>query len=152
MAVPNFEQLTLWTLASLTQYFKSKDFGVPVEFAQMAPEKDDPKPNKIQIVFDGPDWSRKGTKNERIGVVHVRLFVNTTYVPTDIYHHYRLKAKAAGAMQIEIALKRTGTAEYDGMIVGVIRPIPTESVKITTISVEEPDGSIVDGTYCVHLC
>lgn len=152
MAVPNFEELTLWTLASLTQYFKGKDLGVPVEFAQQAPEKDDPKPNKIQIVFDGPDWSRKGTKNERYGVVHVRLFINTTYVPTDIYHHIRLKAKIADAVQQEIRLKRTGTAEYDQMIVGVIRPIPTESVKITTVSVEEPDGSIVDVTYCIHLC
>lgn len=151
MAFSN-EELTLWSLASLTAYFKSREFGAPVEIAQQAPEKEDPKPNVVQIVFDGPDFSRKGTKNERYGVVHVRVFVNTTYVPTDIYHHIRLKAKVAEAMSQEVPLKRIGAATYDKMVVGKLRPIPTESLKITTVSVEEPDGSLVEGTYCIEVC
>lgn len=148
----NREELTIWSLASLTAYFKSREFGVPVKFAQQAPEQDDPKPNELQIVFNGPDFSRKGTRNETYGVIHVRVFVNTTYVPTDIYHHIRLKAKVAEAMTQEILLKRVGSATYDKMIVGKLRPIPTESLKITTVSVEEPDGSLVEGTFCIEVC
>lgn len=151
MAFSN-EELTLWSLASLTQYLKSRDFGVPVEFAQQAPEKDDPKAHKLFVVFDGPDFSRAGTKNERYGVVHVRVFVNTTYVPTDVYYHIRLKAKVAEAMSQEVPLKRIGAATYDKMVVGKLRPIPTEALKITTVSVEEPDGSLLEGTYCIEVC
>lgn len=146
------EELTLWSLASLTAYFKSREFGVPVEIAQQAPEKDATAPHKLQIIFDGPDFSRKGTRNERYGLIHVRVFVNTTYVPTDIYYHTRLKAKVAQAMQQEVPLKRIGAATYDKMIVGKLRPVKTESVKITATSVEEPDGSVVEGTYCLEIC
>jgi hypothetical protein len=148
----NHEELTLWSLASLTKYFKSRDFGVPVKIANQALEKDDPKPNELQIIFDGPDFVRIGTKNERYGVIHVRVFVNTTYVPTDIYHHIRLKAKVAEAMMQEVPLQRLGAATYDKAVVGFLRPVPTESVTITTISVEEPDASLVAGTFCIELC
>lgn len=148
----NHEDLTIWTIASISKYFKSREFGVPVILGQQAKEKDAPTPSNLQIIVDGPDFNRKGTKNERYGVVHVRIFVNTTYVPTDIYHHTRLKAKAAEAMQHEIPLLRIGSPTYDKMIVGFLRPLPTESIMITVTSIEEPDASLVEGSFCLELC
>lgn len=147
-----YEDLTIWSLASLTKYFKGYNFGVPVKIIGQAPEKDDPKAHELRIIFDGPDFSRQGTKNERYGVIHVKVFVNTTYVPTDIYYHIRLKAKVAEAMMQEVPLQRLGAETYDKAMVGILRPLPTESLTITTVSVEEPDASLVDGTFCIELC
>lgn len=117
-----------------------------------APEKDEKTPHEIQIIFDGPDFNRQGTRDEKYGVIHIRVFVNTTYVPTDVYYHIRLKAKVAQAMLQEIPLLRLGAQTYDKMLVGVLRPLPTESLTITTVGVEEPDASLVEGTFCIELC
>lgn len=146
------EELTIWSIASMTKFFKERDFGVPVEIKQQSLEKDAKVPNKLEIIFDGPDFSRSGTKNERHGVIHVKIFIHTTYVPTDIYAHLRLKAKVADAMSQEITLYRMGAATYNMMMVGTLAPLKTESLRITTVSVEEPDGSLVEGTYCIKLC
>lgn len=152
MMAYSHEDLTIWAIASLTKYFKTQEFGLPVSFKQQAPEQDDPNANNIQIMLEGPDFSRAGTKNERYGVVHVRVFINTQYVPTDIYFHTRLKAKVISSMQQEIPLQRIGAESYDKMLVGVLRPIPSQSVTVTAVSVEEPDGSLVEGTFCIELC
>jgi hypothetical protein len=146
------EELTIWTIASLTKYFREREFGVPVIFDNQAREKDERTADNIQILFDGPDFRRSGTMNERLGVVHVKIFLNTSYVPTDIYHHLRLKAKVSEAMHQEIPLMRLSTKNYDRMIVGFLRAIPTRAVTVTTISIEEPDASLVEGTFCVDLC
>lgn len=146
------EELTIWAHATLTAYFKKQEFGLPVVMKTQAAEKDTPNAENVQILIDGPDFSRRGTRNERMAIVFVKIFVNTAYKPTDIYHHVRVKARVVEAVSKEIPLKRFATENFDGMIVGKLRPVPTESITVTTVSVDEPDGSLVEATYCLEIC
>jgi hypothetical protein len=147
-----YEELTIWTHATLSAFLRKQDFGLPVVMKTQAEEKDTPNAENVQVLIDGPDFSRRGTRNERLATVFVKLYVNTAYKPTDVYHHVRVKARIIEAVSQDIPLKRFATQNFDGMIVGKLRPLPTESITVTTVSVDEPDGSLVEVAYCLEIC
>jgi hypothetical protein len=146
------EELTIWSHATLTAYLKKQELGLPVVMKTQAVEKDTANAENVQVLIDGPDFSRRGTRNERLAVVFVKIYVNTAYKPSDIYHHLRVKARVVQAVSQDIPLKRFATANFDGMIVGKLRPVPTESITVTTVSVDEPDASLVEVAYCIEIC
>lgn len=150
----NLEYLTIFVTASITKYLKGNEFGVPLVFKQQYLERDASTSDLIEVLIDGPDFSRKGSKNEQYGTVIVRLYVKTSYKPSDVYYHTRLKAKAIQILNTEIPLSRIGGTEsiYDKVIIGFLRPLPTERLVLTPVSVEEPDGSIVEAVFGIHLC
>jgi hypothetical protein len=146
------EDVTVWIIASINKYLYGYPFGVPVVVNQQARERDNTKKDWLEVNLIGPNFSEYGTKNELLGQMSIEVFINTTYVPTDIYHHLRLKAKVADALVQNIPILRLGTPQADKAIVGYLCPIKTELLTVTPVSVEEPDGSIATKTYSIDLC
>lgn len=148
----SYEDLTIWVTASLTKALKGYPFGVPVIIKTQALEKNEPTPSWLEVIIDGPEFKRDGTKNERYGIVHVDIMVHTTYVPTDIYNHLRLRAKVIEFLEAVLPLIKVGAISYNGARVGSLVPLKTDSIKVTTVSTGEPDAALINATYCIDLC
>lgn len=154
MAQINLENLTIYVIASLTNYLKGVGFGIPVIFDQQMLEKNPNTPDNLEVLFDGPNFNRKGSSNETYGTVGVRILVKTTMKPTDVYYHTRIKGRVVEALDKNIQLKRIGGSgsDFDKMIIGLLRPLKTDIMTVTPISIVEPDGSIVERVFSVDLC
>jgi len=152
--MPSREDISIWAAASLTKYLKGYPFGLPLIFKQQAREKDAPTKDYIEVIFDGPNFRNVGTKNEQIGTIGVQVMVMTTYTPTDIYYHTRIKARAIEALSNTVRLQRIGgeEAKFDKVIVGLLKPVPTTTIMVTPVATEEPDASLVEALFSIELC
>jgi hypothetical protein len=144
--------LTINVEASLTKYFKGYAFGIPVVFGQQQLEKDQKTKDRIEFLFIGPDYSRKGSQFERYGIIEVQGMAYTTMHQTDIYYHTRIKARLVQSMNANIPLKKIGESTMDRTLIGYLRPLPTEMIRVNPVSVHEPNASIVTVVYNIDLC
>ena len=149
----NLEQLTIYTTASIRKFLSQAGFGVPVTFLQQGDEKDVPQQDEVQILTT-LSFPPRGTKNEVYGIVNIQAVVKTKIVPSDVYYHTRVKARAVDILSKPIPLLRVGgeTAEYDKSRWGILRKIPSETITVTPTSIDVPDASMVETFYEIQPC
>lgn len=147
------EDLTIFTIASIRKYVSQAPLGVPVVWLQQAFEKDEARQDEIQIVtsLEFPD---RGAKNEIYGIVNLQALVKTKVIATDIYYHTRVKARLVDVLHKTIPLKKLGGSGsvFDKSQWGILRKIPSESIKITPTSIDVPDASLVEVFYEIQPC
>ena len=149
------EYVMIFTEASIRKYLAAAGLGVPLVFFQQGDKSDTAGEDEIQILMS-TSFPPRGTKNEIYAIVDLKALVRTKLIQSDIYRHVRLKARLVELLDKTIPLLKIGSDEkpeiYDKTQWGILRKIPSETIKVTPTSVDVPDASMVEVFYEVQLC
>jgi hypothetical protein len=151
----NKEHLIIWIVASIRKHLLSSDMGLPVRFIQQHVEQEPQITDTVQILINGPDFPRIGSSKETYAYVKLEALAKTKVVSTDVYYHTRVKARVADVLSRDIPVLKIGGTDatvYDKSQIGFLRPVPTESLKITPVGVDVPDASLVESVFELKLC
>jgi hypothetical protein len=146
------EELTLWIHASLNKFINQADFGVPRRLFMQGREKEAETEDEIQIIIKNMNFPRIGTKNEIYCIINLEAIVKTRRVDSDIYYHQRVKARAGSILNQEIPIYKIGDPKYNKARVGLLRPVPSQTLGIGSLSSEEPFLSRITVVLEFHSC
>lgn len=147
------ELLVVYITASFREFMDAAGIGVPLRWLQQG-QDEQPIPDEVQFLTS-IIFPRRGFANEEYALINVRAIVRTHVVETDVYYHTRVKARVAGVLQKDIPLLRIGGPDpvlYDGVQIGNLRKVPSETISVTPASIDVPDASCVDTVFELQLC
>lgn len=145
----NLDDLTIFTLASMRSFYEKQDWGIPVTYLQQEELGNVNVKDEIQIQSQ-LTFPERGAKYEVYGLVFVRAFVKTRNIPSDVYYHTRAKARVTQILGETIPLLRVGGPDltrFTGHQWGILRRLPSSTIKVTPTAIDVPNASVVDVVY-----
>jgi hypothetical protein len=150
----NNEDLTIFLTASFRKYMDQAGVGVPIRWLQQGEDGESQVEDEVQILTSF-EFPRYGSKNEDYAIMNVSVLVKSKIVPTDPYYHTRIKARVAGLLQKVINVYKIGgddIRKYDKSQIGILRKIPSETLKITPDGINTPESSVVETFLEFQAC
>lgn len=151
------ELLTIFSVASIRKYMEAAGIGVQVTYMQEGDNGEVSSRDEVQV-STALNFIPRGSATELYGIVNITALVKTKIVPTDVYYHTRIKARVAEVLSHVIPLLRIGGGEapdltiYTKAQVGILRPVPSETLTIRPAGLDSPDSSVIEAFYEMQEC
>jgi hypothetical protein len=145
--------LNRWIKASYVQMLRKVLLGAPL-FVEGDDRQTSKAPDHFELRIDGPYTDPCGTQGEYKSFIEVNILVNVSRNEKNRYHFDNLKGAMAEALRRDFCIYRTGNvgklAEDDESLVGVMRLIPSESIKISDFGMIDPATEVYQSVCEAH--